>query len=111
MSTVTRQEVLEKVAAMGPLHNVFLIAEDGDPLGLPMIWYPEIGLRYLIIEKDELAQAVNEYLRCEVNVRRFKSEQEISEAMSQEKWEGWDTCADYRRHQRAVEAIANRCKA
>jgi hypothetical protein len=105
MSTVTREQVLERVAGMGPLQNVFLIAEDNDTHGLPMIWYPAIGLRYLIIEKDDLAQAVYEYLRYEAKVRRFKSEREVSEAMYKEKWEGWDTCGDYRRMQQAMEEL------
>jgi hypothetical protein len=97
MSTVTREQVLERIAGFGPLQNVFLIAKNDDSLGLPIIWHPEIGLRYIIIENDALGQAVYEYLRDEARVRRFKSEQEVSEAMYREKWEGWDTCDDYRR--------------
>jgi len=110
MSTVTREQVLDRVAGMGPLQNVFLVAEDNDPFGLPMIWYPEVGLRYLIIERDELAMAVYEYLRDEAKVRRFTHGWEVSEAMVNEKWQGWDTCADSRRHQQALEALANRGK-
>jgi hypothetical protein len=108
MSTVTREQVLERVAGLGPLQNVFLIAGDDDPLGLPIIWYPEIGLRYVIIEKGDLAQAVYQYLRCEAGVRRFKSEREVVEAMSKEKWAGWDACDDYRRTRQAMEELAKK---
>jgi hypothetical protein len=110
MTTVNREQVLERVAGLGPLQNVFLIAEDNDTFGLPMIWYPEIGLRYLVIENDGLAQAVYDYLRYEAKVRRFKSERQVSDAMYKEKWEGWNTCADYRRMQQAMEDIARRGK-
>jgi hypothetical protein len=110
MATVTREKVLERVAALGPLQNVFLVAEDDETLGLPIIWYPEIGLRYLIIENDGLAQAVYQYLRYEAKVRRFKSEQQVSEAMYKEKWEGWDSCGDYRRMQQAMQKMAKRGK-
>jgi hypothetical protein len=67
-------------------------------------------LRYLIIEQGHLAQAVYKYLRDEAKVRQFKSEREVSEAMYKEKWDGWDTCEDYRRTQRAVEELSRRGK-
>jgi hypothetical protein len=98
MSTVTREQLLEKIAGLGPLENVFVIAEDDNDRGLPLIWYPEIGFRYLIIEKDDLAQAVHDYLR-QARVRRFKSATEVSELCRTEKWAGWDTCADCQRMQ------------
>ena len=44
MSTVTREQVLERVAGLGPLQNVLLVAEDNDTRGLPSHWNPEIGL-------------------------------------------------------------------
>lgn len=110
MSTVTREEVLERVAGLGPLQNVFLIAGDNDTFGLPIVWLPEIGLRNIIIEKDDLAQAVYKYLRYEAKVRRFRSQMEVSEAMHKEKWAGWDTCDDYRRMQQAMEELAERSK-
>jgi hypothetical protein len=99
--------VLELVSGLGPLQNVFLIAADNDPSGLPIIWYPEIGLRCLIIENDDLSQAVRDYLR-EAGVRRFNSTEELLEAQRSEKWEGWDTCADSRRAQQAIEELARR---
>jgi hypothetical protein len=108
MSTVTREEVLEQIAGFGvPLQNVFLVAEDDGPFGLPVSWYPEIGLRIMIIEKDELARAVLNFLR-EAGVRRFNSLEEIGEAKQREKWEGWDTCADWRRLQQAAEELAKK---
>jgi hypothetical protein len=110
MTTVTREQVLERVKALGPLKNVFLVAENNDTFGLPMIWYPKVGLRYLIIENDDLAQAVYQYLRNEAKVRRFRSERQVSEAMYKEKWEGWDTCEDYRRMQQAMEEVAKKGK-
>jgi hypothetical protein len=106
MATVSREQVLERVAGFGPLRNVSLVAEDNDTLGLPLVWYPEIGLRYLIIENDDLAQAVYEYLRFEAKVRRFRSERQVSAAIYKEKWEGWNTCEDYRRTRRAMEEPA-----
>jgi hypothetical protein len=107
MSMVTREQVLERVAGLGPLQNVFLITKDDDTFGVPVIWYPEIGLRYLLIEKEDLAQAVYNYLR-EAGVRRFKSETELQETQRSERWEGWDTCEDYRRIQQVVEQLARK---
>jgi hypothetical protein len=109
MSTVTREQVLEWVAKNGPLQNLFLIAEDDKDPGSVMVWWPDVGLRYMIIERDELYKALKDYLR-EAGVRRFKSEGEAVEAMYKEKWEGWDTCADYQRLQQALEKLASRGK-
>jgi hypothetical protein len=109
MSTVTREQVLERVAGLGPLQNVFLITKDNDTFGLPITWYPEIGLRYLLIEEGALAQAVSDYLR-EAGVRRFQSEEELLEAQRSEHWEGWDTGEDYRRMQQAIEGLTRRGK-
>jgi hypothetical protein len=109
MADVTREQVLEQVAGLGPLSNVSLITTGNNADGLPIVWYPEIGFRYLIIEKDDLARAVHRYL-WEAGVRRFKSEAELLEAQRGEKWEGWDTCADYRRMQQAMEGLAKRGK-
>lgn len=109
MSTVTREQTLQWVAKNGPLQNLFLITEDDEDPGSPMIWWPEIGLRHIIIENDELAQAVNNYLR-EAGVRRFKSEREATQAMYKEKWEGWDTCDEYRRLQQSLEELAKKGK-
>jgi predicted Mrr-cat superfamily restriction endonuclease len=108
MSTVTQEQVLHYVAALGPLQNVFLVGKDNGTLGLPIIWYPEIGLRYAVIENDVLAQAVYAYLRDEAKVRRFDTERQVSEAMFKEKWEGWDTCEDSLRMRRATEALSKK---
>jgi hypothetical protein len=109
MSTVTREEVLERVAGLGPLHNVFLIGEDTDALGGIVVWLPEIGVREIIFEKDDLALAIYNFLR-EAGVRRFQSWEHFREAENREKWEGWDTCDDYRRMQQAVEELARKGK-
>jgi hypothetical protein len=109
MSTATREQASEWVAGLGPLQNVFLIAADDDTFGLPIVWHPEIGLRYVIIEKNDLAHAVYDYLR-EAGVRRFKSETELGEAQRREQWEGWNTCSDFRRMQQAMEEVGERGK-
>ncbi len=107
MSAVTREQVSERVAGLGPLQNVFLIGEDTDALGGIVVWYPEIGLREFIFEKDELAHAIYNSLR-EAGVRRFKSWEHLREAENRERWEGWDTCDDYRRMQEAMERLAKK---
>lgn len=112
MSPVTHEQVLERITGLGlPLENIFTIADnENDPQGVIAFWHPEVGLRGLIIEKDDLARGVYNYLLREAKVRRFKSWQELIEAMSKEKWEGWDTCADYRRMQKAMEELSKRGK-
>jgi hypothetical protein len=112
MSPVTRERVLERITGFGlPLENFFIIANDeNDPQGVIAFWHPEVGLRGLIIEKDDLARGVYNYLLREAKVRRFKSWQELTEAMYKEKWEGWDTCDDYRRTQQAMDELAKRGK-
>jgi len=106
MLTITREQVLERVAGLGvPLANVFLIADDDEPEGTIAIWYPEIGIRSLVIEKDGLARAVYRYFH-EVGVRRFQSWKDLQEAQKTEKWPGWDTCADWRRVQQVAEELA-----
>ena len=109
MSEVTREQVLERVAGLGPLHNVFLVGEGNEDFGTIVIWCPELGLRGLIIEKDDLARAVVAFLR-QTGVRRFKSLGDLREAQRTEKWEGWDTCEDHRRMQRALAELAKRRK-
>ncbi len=109
MPAVPREQVLERVAGLGSLENVFLIGEDPDALGGIVVWYPEIGLREIIFEKDDLALAIYRFLR-EARVRRFKSWEHLREAEKREKWEGWDTCDDYRRMQKAMEELARRGK-
>ena len=110
MSNVTCEQVSEEIAGFGvPLVNLFLIAEDNDPLGVIVAWYPEIGLRSILLENDALARACYNTLR-EAGVRRFKSWEELGEAKDREKWEGWDTCADYRRWQQALEELAEQSR-
>jgi len=106
--SVTREQVLEKISGFGvPLPNIFLIGKDIDTLGGIVVWYPEIGLREVIVEKDDLAAAIYQFLR-EAGVRRFKGWDELKEAEKKEQWEGWDTCADYRRQQQAMEELGKR---
>jgi hypothetical protein len=105
MSTVTHDQVMQRIEGLGvPLENVFLIAEDNETHGVIAVWYPEIGLRSIIIEKDDLYTACYNFLR-ESGVRRFKSWDELGEAQQHERWEGWDTCADWRRFQQAAEEL------
>jgi hypothetical protein len=97
--TVTAEQVLEEVESLGTsLANIFIIEDDDVEEGVIVLWYPAVGLRSLIIEDEALAKACHDYLRNTVGVRRFKSWEELSEVQQREKWEGWDTCADYRRH-------------
>jgi hypothetical protein len=112
MSPVTREQVLERITGFGlPLENFYIIADDeNDRQGVIAFWHPEVGLRGLIIEKDDLARGVYNYLLREATVRRFKSWQELTKAMYNEKWEGWDTCDDYRRMQQAMDELAKRGK-
>ena len=107
MSPVPLEQVLERVAGLGPLQNVFLIGDDTDSLGGIIVWFPAIGLRQIIFKKDDLAVAIYTFL-CEAGVRRFNSWEDLTEAEKREKWEGWDTCADYRRQQQAIEELARR---
>jgi hypothetical protein len=105
MSGVTREQVLQEIAGFGvPLENLFLIGEDNDTLGVIAAWYPEIGLRSIHLENDDLAIACYNTLRA-AGVRRFQSWEELGETQDREKWEGWDTCADYRRWQQAAESF------
>lgn len=77
----------------------------GDPAGrysLPAFWHPEIGLRTLIVEKDDLANAFEEFL-LQQGVRQFATAREFSEAVESEKWPGWNTCSDAIRWAQIVE--------
>jgi hypothetical protein len=107
MPRPTREQVLERVAGLGPLRNVFLVGEDTDSFGGIVVWYPEIGLREFIFEEDDLALAVSHFLR-EAGVRRFESWENLREAEKRERWEGWDTCDDYRRMKHAMEELVGR---
>ncbi len=109
MSTVTREQVLEQVEGLGPRHNVFLIGGDDEALGGILVWLPEIGLREFIFEQDDMAFAIYKLLR-DAGVRRFESWDHLREAETREKWEGWDTCDDYRRMQQTMEEFANKDK-
>jgi hypothetical protein len=103
---VTMRELLANEFGVA-LENLFLIAEDDDSLGVIAAWYPEVGLRSIIIEDNDLALACDRFLR-EAGVRRFRSWEELGAAQDREKWDGWDTCADYLRWQQAAEDFAEK---
>jgi hypothetical protein len=107
MPALTREQVLERVAGLGPLQNVFLIGEDTNALGGIVVWDPKIGLREFIFEDDGLALAIYHFLH-EAGVRRFDSWEHLREVEMRERWEGWDTCDDYRRLQHTTEELAGR---
>jgi hypothetical protein len=109
LSTVTQQNALECLTRYVPLENFFIVGEKNDTGGAIALWHPQVGLRTLILERDELAQACRTLLE-ECGVRRFRSWDELKEAQKREQWEGWDTCADYRRMQQAMEELARRAK-
>jgi hypothetical protein len=107
MSIITQNRVLETIAGLGPLQNVFLVGDVVTPLASIVVWYPEIGLRYALFENDILANALVESLR-QAGVRRFTSWDELHEAMRAEQWEGWDTCEDYRRGKQFADDLASK---
>jgi hypothetical protein len=97
---------LEQIAGFGvPLENVFILAPDSGTPGAIVVWYPEVGLRSILIEQDDLYTACYDFLRA-AGVRRFRTWEELGEAQEREKWEGWDTCADRRRFQQRADEIA-----
>ena len=101
---------MECITAFGvPLKNVFIIADDNDTQGEIVVWYSEVGLRSIIIEKDDLYTACYHFLR-EAGVRQFQSWRELGEAQKREKWEGWDTCEDWRRLQQKAAELVNKGK-
>src|SRR5689334_10389798 len=98
MSLVADEVVETRLNSLGvPRENLFLLLPDGDAEGMIVLWHPEIGARFVIIEKDELARACYSYLR-EHGARGFASCQQLLEAAAAEKWPGWDTCADALRY-------------
>jgi hypothetical protein len=107
MSTVTREQALECLTKYVPLDNFFFVGEDNVIAGAIVFWHPQFGLRSLIIEKADLAQACRDLLQ-EYGVRRFESWQELDKAQKIEKWPGWDTCEDYRRMQQAMAELAKK---
>jgi hypothetical protein len=108
MPAVPSKQVVEQLAVYGlPLENFFIIADAEDDQGVIAFWHPQVGLRGLIIDKDDLARATYDYLR-DAGVRRFRSWDELGAAKQKEKWLGWDTCADWRRHQQALEELVKK---
>src|ERR1700721_2822973 len=94
MSAVADDQVRAELSSIGiPLDNFFTIPSDSEERGLIAFWHPEVGVRYLILEKDNLANACYRYL-LKHGARRFSSGNEIGQTAVAEKWPGWDTCAD-----------------
>ena len=100
MAIISDEQVVEKLASIGAsLENFFLfpierLPWDGDEEPAVIgFWIPEIGFRYLILEKDDLARAAKQYLKKR-GARVFAPEEDVWEVAFREKWPGWDTCAD-----------------
>jgi hypothetical protein len=105
VSSVAEEEVVGRLESFGvPRENLFLVHGDDESEGLIMLWHPEIGARYIIIERDSLAKACYAYL-FQHGARRFASELQLLEAARTEQWPGWDTCEDLLRARKAVEYL------
>jgi hypothetical protein len=78
--------------------HIFLVisGEESPTGGIPVLWYPEIGVRIKMIEDDDLANAVSAYL-FDHGFRRFASMDDLWRAGSTEMWPGWDSCLDIQR--------------
>lgn len=107
ISQITKEQVLGKVAELGPLENVFLIGKDTDDLGGIVVWYPEVGWRHKIYEKDDLGFAIYRFLHA-AGVKRYDSLTQMRDDKKTERMPGWDTCADYLRSQPVREELASR---
>jgi hypothetical protein len=95
MSSVTDEQVAAELESLDlPLENMFLLPAESVGWGLIALWYPEFGLRILILEKAEVAKACYEYL-LQRGARQFDSMEQILQAAATEKWPGWDTCEPY----------------
>jgi hypothetical protein len=70
---------------------MFLISVGSSDTGIIGLWYPMLdqSYRYLIIENTELAVACYNFLRRH-GARQFNSEEEVLQAMQDERWPGWD---------------------
>jgi hypothetical protein len=96
MPPFSNEQVIAQFASIGvPIEKFFVVGDDPDE-SLIAYWHPEVGARYLSIEKDEIASACYHYL-VHRGARRFASGDEIWQAAAAEKWPGWDTCADAER--------------
>jgi hypothetical protein len=100
MSAISDAQVKTELGSIGiPLDNFFTIPGESEDRGLIAFWYPEIGVRYLILEDNAVAQACYRYLQMR-GVRRFLSGDDIVQSSNSEKWPGWDTCSDAIRDRR-----------
>jgi hypothetical protein len=105
MSLVTDEQVVAQLDSLGvPSEYFFLFPVEGSGIGgLIGSWHPEIGFRYLILENDELAKASYAYLMRR-GARQFLTTEELNQAISSEKWLGWDTCADAIRERQVIDS-------
>jgi len=95
MSSVTDEQVLARFTSLGvSLDHVFMVPSvDAEDEGLIAFWHPEVGVRFLILENDTLAEACYAFLRRR-GARRFASGDDILQTAGVEKWPGWDSCDD-----------------
>ena len=97
MSPIPDEQLIEKLCSMGvPIENFFVVTNDPQVRGLIAFWHPEVGARFLILEKEVLATACYEYL-LKRGARRFNSGDEIFQTADAEKWPGWNTNDTYLR--------------
>jgi len=98
MSSTIHEQAVAVLDSYGlPPENMFLLPGDSENEGLIVFWYPQIGMRFLILENDALATACYLHLR-EREARRFDSPEQILSAAAAEKWPGWDTCEPSLQH-------------
>ena len=72
-----------------PSNNYFLLTDGPNDPGSIGFWHPEYGTRFVVIEDDELAAAVREYLTA-LGARRFSSTQEVDAAVTRGEWPSSD---------------------
>ena len=86
MSIATDDLASSEFAALGlPIENFFVVGDDD----LIAFWHPVVGVRFMILERREIADACREYLAAR-GVRRFTNASEIVRTSTTEKWPGWD---------------------
>jgi hypothetical protein len=93
--SVTNEQVLDRLESLGiPFDKMYLLPSDPEDEGLIAFWYPEIGLRFLILENELLAKACYRYL-LERGNRAFNSSEQLLQTAAKERWPGWDTCEPF----------------
>ncbi len=93
--SATHAQILARLGSLGvPLENMFLLPSESGDEGLIALWYPEIGLRLLILENESLAKACYKHLLDRGN-RIFDSCEQLRRTAAKERWPGWDTCEPF----------------